>query len=232
MRTFAPERWILDAYDRIWMACGDRLVILGKDGKPESTHALPALVEDMATGKDGILLLYRTIKPYLEKRDLRTGAVIWSFGDRNQAKDALAQPLLVPLNHMALGLDGTVYIAEGASLAFTTLDPAKGPREAGQTFFTCREAIPARAALGRVGRGPMLSWPGKDIIFSVFTPNQVKACGAPESQGLLLARFDLTRGTLEWITTPLAEGHRLVGLLDTEAIFLAPNGGLAFAPIH
>ena len=177
----------------------------------------------MAVGREGILILYRTPKPCLEKRDLRTGAVLWSYGDRAQLKDATAQPLLVPLNRMALGVDGTVYLAEGASLAFTILDPVKGPKEPGQTFFTCHDAIPGRALLGRVGRGPMLSWAGRDVIFSVFTPSQVKSCGAPESTGLVLARFDLLNGALEWIPTSLAEGHRLVGLLDHEAVFLAPR---------
>ncbi|NWJ40337.1 MAG: hypothetical protein HXX12_05125 [Geothrix sp.] len=227
-----PERWVLDAYDRIWMACDHRLAVLGKNGKPETTLPLPALVEDMAIGRDGLFILYRTPKPYLEKRDLKTGAVLWTFGDKAQLKESAAQPLLVGLNRMALGTDGSVYLAEGASMAFTVLDPAKGPKEPGQTFFTCNDALPARAVLGRVGRGPLLPWPGRDVIFGVFAPSQVKSCGAPESKGLLLARFDLAKGTMEWLPTPLGEGHRLIGLLDAEAVFLAPGGGLAYAPIH
>ncbi len=227
-----PERWVLDSYNRIWMVCDGRLAVLGKEGKPENILPLPGAVEDMAVGGDGILLLYRTMRPYLEKRDLKTGVVLWSFGDKNQLKEASLQPLLVALNRMALGVDGTIYIAEGASMALTVLDPVKGPKAPGQTFFTCQDAIPARAVLGRVGRGPLLAWAGKEVIFSVFTPSQVKSCGAPESKGLLLARFDLAKGTLEWLPTPLAEGHHLVGLLDNEAVFLAPGGGLAYAPIH
>jgi len=227
-----PERWVIDSYSRTWMVCDGRLVILTKDGQLETASALPAPVQDMAVGREGILILYRTPKPCLEKRDLRTGAVLWSYGDRSQLKDAATQPLLVPLNRMALGMDGTVYLAEGPSLAFTVLDPAKGPKEPGQTFFTCHDALPGRAALGRVGRGPMLSWAGRDVIFCVFQPSQVRSCGAPESTGLMLARFDLLNGALEWIPTTLAEGHQLVGLLDREAVFLAPGGGLAYAPIR
>ncbi len=227
-----PERWVMDSYSRTWMVCDGRLVILNKDGQIETASALPAPVEDIAVGREGILILYRTLKPCLEKRDLRTGAVLWTYGDRSQLKDASAQPLLVPLNRMALSVDGTVYLAEGASLAFTVLDPVKGPKEPGQTFFTCHEALPGRAVLGSVGRGPLLSWAGKDVIFGVFAPSQVKSCGAPESKGLMLARFDLLNGALEWIPTNLAEGHRLVGLLDHEAVFLAPGAGLAYAPIH
>lgn len=227
-----PERWVIDSYSRTWMACDGRLVILNKEGQIENALAVPAAIEDMAVGREGILILFRTLKPYLEKRDLRTGAVLWSYGDRTQLKDAAAQPLLVPLNRMALGTDGTVYLAEGASLALTVLDPIRGPKEPGQTFFTCRDALPGKATLGSVGRGPLLSWAGKDVIFGVFTPAQLKACNAPESKGLVLARFDLLNGALEWIPTELPEGHRLVGLLDHEAVFLAPGGGLAYAPIR
>jgi len=228
----SPERWVLDPYNRTWMVCDGRLAVIGKDGRAELLLLLAAAVEDMAVDRDGVVVLFRTMKPYLEKRDLKTGAVLWTFGDRAQAKEAAAQPLLVPLNRMAMGVDGTIYIAEGASLTFTVLDPGKGPKAPGQSFFTCQDAIPARAVLGRVGRGPLLAWSSKDVIFSVFAPSQVRSCGAPESKGLLLARFNLAKGTLDWLPTTLAEGHRLVGLLETEAVFLAPEGGLAFAPIR
>lgn len=227
-----PERWATDTYNRTWVACGDRLAVLGKQGKPDQLFPLPAGVVDMAAGRDGLFLLYRTAKPFLEKRDLRTGAVLWTYGDKSQLNDAATQPLLVPLNRMVLGSDGTLYIAEGAAMAFTALDPAKGPGEPGQVFFTWNDVIPPRAVLGRMGRGPLLSWAGKDVVFGVFTPNQVKSCGAPESSGLLLARYDLAKGTMEWLPTSLAEGHLLVGLLEDEAVFLAPKGGLAFSSIH
>lgn len=227
-----PERWVIDSYSRIWAVCDGRLVVFSKDGQIEGAQALPAPVEDLAVGREGILVLYRTAKPCLEKRDLRTGAVLWSYGDREQLKEAADHPLLVPLNRMALGSDGTVYLAEGPNLALTLLDPVRGPKGAGQTFFTCQDALPGRAVLGRSGRGPLLAWAGRDVLFGVFTPGQARACGAPDARGLLLARFDLAKGTLDWLPTPLSEGHRLVGLLDAEAVFLAPEGGLAYAPIR
>ncbi len=230
--TAVPERWVLDSYNRIWLVCEGQLAVLGKEGVPVNILSIPAPVEDMAVTRDGILLLYRTLKPYLEKRDLKTGALLWTFGDKSQVKEAATQPMRVPINRMALGADDSIYIAEGASMAFTVLDPVKGPKDPGQLFFTSRDAASDRAVLGPVGRGPMLSWAGRDVIFGVFTPKQVRSCGAPESKGLLLARFDLARGTLEWLPTPLDQGHRLVGLLDTEAVFLAPDGGLAYTPIH
>lgn len=227
-----PERWVIDSYARTWMVCDGRLVIFNKDGQLEQALALPAPVEDLAVGREGILVLYRTPRPCLEKRDLRSGAVLWTYGDRAQLKEAADQPLLVPLNRMAVGSDGAVYLAEGPSLALTVLDPSKGPKDAGQTFFTCREALPGRAQLGRAGRGPLVAWPGREVLFGAFAPTQVKGCGAPEGRGLVLARFDLAAGSLEWLPTTLGEGHQLLGLLDHEAVFLAPGGGLAYAPIH
>lgn len=227
-----PERWVVDSYSRTWMTCDGRLVVLDKAGQVEGAFALPAPVEDLAVGREGILVLYRTAKPYLEKRDLRTGNVQWSYGDRNQLREASEQPLLVPLNRMALGTDGTIYLAEGASLALTVLDPTRGPKEPGQAFFTCQSAVPGRAALGWKGRGPLLSWAGREVLFGAFAPSQVKVCGAPSSEGLVLGRFDLAKGSLEWLPTNLSEGHRLVGLLDAEAVFLVPGGGLAYAPIR
>lgn len=227
-----PERWVVDAYNRVWMACDGHLAALGKDGKPDLTLDLVAPVEDLAVGPDGLYILFRTLRPYLEKRDVRTGALLWSFGEKVALKEAAAQPLRVPLNRMAIGTDGAVYLAEGASLAFTVLDPARGPKDPGQSFFTCQGALPSRPVLGRWGRGPVLAWAGREVLFSAFSPSQVRDCGAPESKGLLLARFDLAKGTLEWLPTPLGDGHQLVGLLDHEAVFLKPGGGLAFAPIR
>lgn len=227
-----PERWLVDGKGRTWMTCNGQLMALGKQGSPEMILSLPGMVQDMAAGKDGLFLLYRTIKPYVEKRNLQNGAVIWTYGDKAQLKEAASHPILVPLNRMTLGDDGAVYLAEGTSMVLTVLDPVKGPREAGQAFFTYQEAIPSRASLGSIGRGPMLAWAGRAVLFSAFTPSQVKTCQAPGSKGLILARFDLTRGTLDWVPTDIPESYQLVGLLEHEAVFLTPLGTPAFAPIH
>ncbi|HJW73778.1 MAG TPA: hypothetical protein VJ486_13200 [Geothrix sp.] len=227
-----PERWLVDGKGRTWMTCNGQLMALGKQGSPEMVVAIPGMVQDMAAGKDGLFLLYRTLKPYVEKRNLQNGAVLWAYGDKAQLKEAASHPLLVPLNRMALGDDGAIYLAEGASMVLTVLDPAKGPREAGQAFFTYQEAIPSRASLGSSGRGPLLAWAGRAVLFSAFAPSQVKSCQAPGSKGLTLARFDLTRGTLDWVPTEISEDCQFVGLLEHEAVFLTPLGTPAFAPIR
>jgi hypothetical protein len=227
-----PERWLVDGKGRTWMTCNGQLMALGKQGSPEMALAIPGTVQDMAAGKDGLFLLYRTLKPYVEKRNFQNGAVIWTYGDKAQLKEAAAHPILVPLNRMTLGDDGAIYLAEGTSMMLTVLDSAKGPREAGQAFFTYQEAIPSRASLGSSGRGPMLAWAGRAVLFSAFAPSQVKTCQAPASKGLILARFDLTRGTLDWVPTEIPEGCQFVGVLEHEAVFLTPLGTPTFAPIH
>jgi len=227
-----PERWVLDTYNRVWVVCENRLVVIGKDGKLETIYPLPGPVEDLAADHDGIYLNYRTLKPYVEKRGIKDGGVVWAYGDKAALRDAAATPLLVPFNRMAVRSDGTVYLAEGGGLLFTVLDGDKGPKAPGQTFFSYRDALPSRANLGRTGRGPVLVWAGRDVIFSAFSGAQLKGTGAPETKDMVLARFDLAKGSLDWIPTPLAEGHELVGLLDHEAVFLNPEGGLSYAPIH
>lgn len=227
-----PERWVLDTANRIWVVCEERLVVIERDGQMGATYPLPGPVEDIAADHDGIYLNYRTIKPYLEKRSLKDGEVLWAYGDKGALREAAALPLLVALNRMTLAGDGSLYLAEGGGLAFTVLDADRGPKAPGQSFFTYHDAVVARANLGRTGRGPILPWAGKDVLFSAFSGPQLKGTGAPEAKGIILARFDLAKGTLDWVPTGLSEGHRLVGLLDHEAVFLNPEGGLSYAPIH
>ncbi len=227
-----PERWVLDATNRIWVVCEDRLAVIGKDGGLEATYDLPGPVEDLAVDPSGLYLNYRTLRPYVEKRSLRDGSVLWTYGDRTALKEAVATPLLVPYNRMALAGDGTLYLAEGGSLALVALDREKGPRAPGQTFFTYQGTAASRIGLGRSGRGPLLAWGGRSVLFSAFDGRQLKGTGLPDMEGLVLARLDLAQGTLDWIPTGLSAGHRLVGLLDHDAVFVNPGGGLSYAPIH
>jgi hypothetical protein len=227
-----PERWVLDTANRIWVVCEERLVVIERNGQMGATYPLPGPVEDLAADHDGIYLNYRTIKPYVEKRSLKDGQVAWTYGDKGALREASALPLLVALNRMTLAGDGALYLAEGGGLAFTVLDADKGPAAPGQSFFTYRGSVASRVNLGRTGRGPLLPWAGKDVLFSAFSGAQLKGSGAPDAKGVVLARFDLAKGALDWIPTGLTEGHRLVGLLEHEAVFLNPEGGLSYAPIH
>jgi len=49
--------------------------------------------------------------------------------------------------------------------------------------------------------------------------------------GLLLARMDFSTSTLDFLPTGLTEEFTLVGILDSRAVFIAPNGGLVYIPV-
>ena len=50
--------------------------------------------------------------------------------------------------------------------------------------------------------------------------------------GMLLARFDLIRKTVEFLPTTLTEDHAFVGIIEDAATFISPKGGLAFSAIR
>ena len=63
-------------------------------------------------------------------------------------------------------------------------------------------------------------------------------CAVPATQlpalkltGLLLAIENLTDTTVTFFPTGLSEQHTFIGLLESDAVFIAPSGGLVFVPV-
>jgi hypothetical protein len=75
-------------------------------------------------------------------------------------------------------------------------------------------------------------WPGKGVIFAAVKAAQVPAALRGSIQGLALARLDIARLQLEFLATGLDESHILVGVLDSDAIFVNPRGGLMVVKIN
>ena len=48
----------------------------------------------------------------------------------------------------------------------------------------------------------------------------------------MLVRLDLTHSSLEFLPTGLDETHVLVGVLDSDAIFVNPKGGLMLVKVQ
>jgi len=46
------------------------------------------------------------------------------------------------------------------------------------------------------------------------------------------ARLDFSASAVEFLPTPFSEGHLLVGVQEDRAVFVGPNGGMAFVPIR
>lgn len=218
-----PERWVVDD-DRIWIMAGTTMKKISKTGQVLQTVNLPAEIADADfVPPDGIALSYRTIKPFIEKRDIKGGSSLWSFGSKPKKGELTARVL-----HRILRNDeGNIIIVSDGEIAVSMLDGKKGTF-LGQAVFTYNEAAPPTLALGDKDRGPAVWYWGKSVAFSSVPASAVPSL---KQQGLLLARMDFTSSTLEFLPTGLIEGSILVGILEDRATFVAPGGGVLFIPI-
>ena len=223
-----PEKWAVDPKGNCWIISGQTLVQVGPTGKVLKTSKLPAEVADIAWDIKGIVLSYRAPEPFLEKRDF-TGSVLWSLGSKPTKGDGPA-----PVNQRPILIDdlGNVLLASGASLNLTMLNSATG-RKVSETNFHLQDGRPAPAleGTGEV-RGPLVLWPGKEVVFATVKAVQVPPQLRETMQGLVLARLDLKQMSLEFLPTGLNESHFLIGMQDADAIFVSPRGGLVLVKVR
>jgi hypothetical protein len=218
-RKVFPERWIVDARDHSWVVVGRNLVESDSRGRILAKRALPAPVSDLVRGRDGFWLCYRTLNPFVQKFDWR-GDVVWTYQRQGAVVTGLS------LHRIAAHAGDSVLLAELGNLSFVEV----GPGASGQVFFTHGGAVAEPLPLGKSGRGPMLYCPSRNAVLAVFSQADGRA-GLPEGKGLALARFNLGRGTLEWTSTGLGEGHQLVAVVPKGALFTSPEGGLVVVPM-
>lgn len=223
----APERWVMDPRNDAWVAHGLTLTQLDRTGRSVTSFKLPAGVGDVCWDGKGFVLSFRAPEPYLEKRDFK-GALLWSFGAKPSKGDGPA-----PQHRRPVLMDdaGHVLMVDGNSLNLSVLDGATG-RKLSETNFLLAEGQPVPVLEGSlVERGPLAMWPGKGIVFAAVKASQVPAQVRDSLQGLALVRLDLAQSRLEFLATGLDESHLLVGVLDTEAVFVNPKGGLMLVKI-
>lgn len=218
-----PERWVVDD-DRIWIMAGTTMKQISKTGQVTRTASLPAEVADADfIPPDGIALSYRTLKPFIEKRDIKTGSVSWSFGSKPKKGEITSKVL-----HRVLRNDETnVIVVSGSEIAVSMLDGKKGTL-LGQAVFSFNDGTPPTLSLGENDRGPAVWYWGKSVAFSSIPASAVPSLN---QKGLLLARLDFASSIVEFLPTGLIEGSILVGILEDRATFVAPGGGLVFIPI-
>jgi hypothetical protein len=219
-----PERWVVDD-DRIWIMAGTTMKQISKTGQVTRSASLPAEVADADfIPPDGIVLSYRTLKPFIEKRDIKTGSVSWSFGSKPKKGEATTSKVL----HRVLRNDETnVVVVSGSDIAVSMLDGKKGTL-LGQAVFSYNDGTPPALSLGENDRGPAVWYWGKSVAFSSIPASAVPSLN---QKGLLLARLDFASSVVEFLPTGLIEGSILVGILEDRATFVAPGGGLVFIPI-
>lgn len=219
----APEKWAIDIYGNAWVVSGGSLYLVeAKTGKVSAKDRLPGEVCDLAWDVKGLVLAYRGSEPFLEKREYRSGNVVWSYGSKpKRGGPATAY-------RIAITDDGQVLFTGGVSLPVTVVEGTKG-KVLGQTAFSFNGIAAPDLILGDGERGPIVTWTGKNLAYAGVAGRQV-----PEAKmnGALLARLDLGQSSLEFLPTGLTEDHFLVGIHDGQAFFIKPGGGLALVPVR
>ncbi|MDE3244826.1 MAG: hypothetical protein KGN80_01975 [Acidobacteriota bacterium] len=222
-----PEKWVLDPFGNAWVVSGAVLYQVAKNGKPGASVRLPGEVVDLGWDTKGFFLLYRGPETYLEKRDYAKAGLIWSAGRKPKAQEEGAPSVAGGADRLVVAEDDKVLVAGGSSLSLSTFDGNKGTH-VGQVVFMLNNAAAPSLVLGGRERGAMGWWLGKSVVMAAVPASQVPT---EKKAGLLLARLDLAAGHLEFLPTGVTEDHKLLGLLDAEAVLMKPNGGLVFVPI-
>lgn len=218
------EKWALDPSGDAWVVSGTTLQKVAPAGKLGTSYTLPAEVADLAWDVRSFVLCYRTSEPYLERRDLKSGALLWSFGEKPAKGATFAQAL----HHLAISEDGKVYLASGNSFSLQVLDIAKGTLT-GTIPFTLNGQPAPTLALGSGDRGAMAWWLNKNTALMAVPASQLPPGGG--FKGLVLAKLDLGKHELTLIGTAADEKAALVGMLEDTAVLRAPAGGLTFLAI-
>lgn len=222
-----PERWVVDPRNNAWVAHGATLTLVDPSGRIVNTVKLPADVGDVCWDARGFVISYRTVEPYLEKRGFKGTEVLWSFGAKPPKREGPG-----PVNRRPIVSDdsGNVLMADGNSLNLSVLDGATG-RKVSETRLSVGGAAAPALEGNAAERGPLALWFGQGVAFAAVKASQVPASLRGTTQGIALARLDLTRSQLEFLPTGLDEGHLLVGVLDSDAVFASPKGGLMLVRI-
>ena len=220
---FTPEMWVLDRYTNAWVVAGNVLQFVEKNGKPGSRIRLPGEVADLAWDAKGFVLSYRGPQAYIERRDFKNGSVMWSWGSKPGEERSAAE-----LYPVVVADSGEVVVTRGASMMLDLLDGLKG-KPLAQASMLYKDAPMPDLVLGGGNRRALGWWIGKPVAFAAVGGSQA---GFAKMNGLLLVRLDFSEGRADILPTGLTEDYRFIGVIENEAAFVAPKGGLVFVPIR
>jgi hypothetical protein len=218
----APEKWVLDFAFNAWVVSGRDLTYVEKNGKT-FTLKLPYEVGDLAWDVRGFYLSYKTPEPFIEMRSYDRGSVVWSVRKRGM-KDETSPTIL---HRIILNEDKTLFVGSLSNLHLDLIDATNGtPKDAAVFAFNGGQA--PSLVLGSQDRGPMAWWLNKNTAVLAVPASQLPTL---RQTGLLLALENLDNKTLTFLPTGLSERHTFIGMLEAEAVFIAPGGGLVFVPV-
>jgi len=201
---------------------GRNLTFLEKSGKT-FTIRLPYEVGDLTWDAHGFYLSYRTPEPFIEMRGYDSGSVVWYI--RNRAMKDEAAPAV--LHRLVVNEDKILFLGSRGSLQMEQIDGTNG-RTRGMTTLTYNGVAAPSLTLGSQDRGPMAWWIDANTAVSAVPASQLPAY---KQSGLLLAIENLTGSSVEVVATGLSEQHGFIGMLESDAVFIAPGGGLVFVPV-
>ena len=217
-----PEKWVLDFSFNAWVIAGRNLTYIQKNGK-NFTVKLPYEVGDLAWDAHGFYLSYKTPEPFIEMRGYDSGSVVWYI--RNRAmKD---EPAPAVLHRLIVNEDKTLFIGSRNSLQLDQIDGTNGRFKGATTFAFSGSPAPS-LSLSSQDRGSMAWWLNQNTAVSAVPASQLPAL---KQIGLLLAFENLTQTKVEFVPTGLSESHTFLGILDSDAVFMAPGGGLVFVTV-
>ena len=223
----APSMWFMDRYNNAWVISADTLYFITKDGKVDRKEKLPAEVGDVAwDAQTGFVLSYKTPAPYLEMRDMKDGGVIWSHGQRPKKGEGSDRALFSVCLKVLPGGDSQVFFTDGPSLDLTVLNGKTGEPVVHTDFKLNGKSAPAMD-YAKADPGPFCPYIGKELIFAAVDSTTLPAGAAQGLNGLLLAKLDLAANTMTLAPTGLTPDNRLIGIVDGQAVFIKPSGGLA-----
>lgn len=215
-----PEHCLFDSRSNAWVTAGTTLHYVEKTGKVQDTVRLPSEVGDLTWDARAMYLTYRSVNLFVEKRDLRSGDVIWSHGTKPTPQSRTQAPLY----RITVGDDGkSLFVAGGGDVGLMALDVQSGkPLEA--IKLGPDAGIPAALQLTEKGRLPLHTWHGKPVVIACATGSELS--GGGNTLHLLLSNLETRKTTL--IKTEFSSDHVFIGTLDSRAVFTKPGGGLAF----
>jgi len=222
-----PAKWIMDPRGSAWILSGTSLTQVQTDGSLGRTLKLPAEVASVCWDTKGFILSYQTRDPYLEKRRYQDGDVVWTSGTKPGSKDPVTDldlhPLLMDdLDHILLGNE--------RDLNLVLIGGDTGKQEGVRTFTFNGGPVP-QFLQTNISRGPMCLWSGKNIAFASLQATNLPEAVRGTFQGQVLARLDLNNSTLSFLPTGLSDAFLLVGVLNGQAVFVNPKGGLMQVPV-
>jgi hypothetical protein len=217
-----PEKWVLDFSSNAWVVSGKNLIYVDKSGK-NFTMKLPYEVGDLAWDTRGFFLSYKTPEPFIEMRGYDSGNVTWYI--RNRAMKGENAP--VTLHRILINEDRTLFLGSRGDLQMQQVDTTNG-RIKGGTALVFNGGLPPSLALGNQERGPIAWVLGRNMAIHAVPASQVPSF---QQSGMLLAVENLSNTTVQFLSTGLSEQHSFIGMIDSDAVFIAPGGGLVFVPL-